>query len=372
LFGGKRLRLASDSINGLCERVATDLGSVRAIPFARGSTAIYALMRALAIRDGPGEVVMPSLCCETVAMAIVYAGHDVVFADVSPQTLCMSPETVAPLVSGRTRAVIIVHLYGMDAQAQRFAALRALNPHMLLVEDIAQAVGGRTIDGRPLGGTLDASILSFAADKILRGNGGMLTIGQGAAFFADVDVMSSARQHAASGLQPQMAASLRNLVHGLVDIARAHETADVSGRWREAMHDYRDLIVRKGALTQPNLTEACLDQIEGIRAERFSKYSIYRDRIEPTAGHVLQFHPGSTCWRCPILMADAERSREVTAQLRSAGVHASNHYFPLDRLFFDGRLPNSAAAASRIINLWVDELASPWMVDRAVEIINCR
>ena len=138
------------------------------------------------------------------------------------------------------------------------------------------------------------------------------------------------------------------------------------------MHDYRDLIVRKGALTQPNLTEACLDQIEGIRAERFSKYSIYRDRIEPTAGHVLQFHPGSTCWRCPILMADAERSRKVTAQLRSAGVHASNHYFPLDRLFFDGRLPNSAAAASRIINLWVDELASPWMVDRAVEIINCR
>jgi len=361
---------APDTVNRLCERVATNLGAVRAIPFARGSTAIYALLRALAVRDGPGEVVMPSLCCETVAMAIIYAGHDVVFADVSPQTLCISPETVAPLLSARTRAVIIVHLYGMDAEAQRFDALRVLNPHMTLVEDIAQAVGGRTIDGRPLGGTLDASILSFAPDKILRGSGGMLTIGQRAAFLADVDMMSSARHEASGGSQAQMAASLRNLVHGLLDLARVRETADISASWREVLHDYRDLIVREDALTQPELTEACLDQIESIRAARLRKYAVYRDRIDPAAGHVLQFHPVSTCWRCPILMADSERSREVTAQLRSAGVHASNHYFPLDRLFFDGRLPNAADAASRIINLWVDELASPWMLDQAVEIIN--
>ena len=125
---------------------------------------------------GPGdEVVVPSFSFIATANAVRYVGADPVFADVDPLTGNLTPETVAPVLTARTRAVILVHQGGVPADAQ---ALRELcDKHgALVVEDAACAVGA-TAHGAPVGTGALVAAWSFHPRKLLTtGEGGMLTL----------------------------------------------------------------------------------------------------------------------------------------------------------------------------------------------------
>lgn len=340
--------------------------------FARGSTGLYALLAALARDRGPGEVVVPAICCETVPLAAAYAGHTVRIAEVSPQTLCLTPESLAPHLSARTRAVVIVHVFGIDASCARFQPLRDAFPDAVFVEDIAHAMGGLDEAGRILGGALDYALLSFADDKILPGNGGMLAPG------------SSSRGPALEALEETIAAdaplapplalahSLRNLVHGLADLWRERPQSDTAPAFMAVAGAYRDLIVCRGPIRDLPALDRAAGRLDAIRAGRYTRYLRYRDGIDPARARVVDLHRGSTCWRCPVLLESPRRAREVTAALRAKGIHASNHYFPLNLLFGGGPLPVAEDAAARIVNLWVDEATPDSMVDSAIDTINQR
>src|ERR1700679_485643 len=74
--GGGLVKKMAKEMNkeSLNTKVADALGMDGALSFARGSASLYALFAALAKRYGPGEVIIPALCCEAVALAALYAG----------------------------------------------------------------------------------------------------------------------------------------------------------------------------------------------------------------------------------------------------------------------------------------------------------
>ena len=221
----------------LTQRVATHLGMRTGLAFARGSAGLYALLATLARRNGSGEVIVPALCCESVALAAAYAGHELRFAEVSSESLCVTPETVAPLISERTRAVIVVHLYGVDADVGSFASLRREYPQTVFVEDMAHALGGRDRNGRLLGGAMDYTLLSFADNKIVAGDGGMLLFGAGTLDSAEVAAALPAT--APRMPQPRLALSLRNLVHGLAGLRREQLSTKIDSAFGAALNGYR-------------------------------------------------------------------------------------------------------------------------------------
>lgn len=352
----------------LTQRVAAYLGMRTGLACARGSAALYALLATLARRDGPGEVIIPALCCESVALAAAYAGHALRFAEVSSESLCMTPETVAPLLSERTRAVIVVHLYGVDADAGSFASLRRECPQAVFVEDIAQALGGRGRDGRLLGGAMDYALLSFADNKIIAGDGGMLLFGSGTLDSAEV---AAALPAAASRMpQPRLALSLRNLVHGLADLRREQPAAPIDSAFRAVLNGYRDLIVCSGGIADERAVAAAFDELDHNRAVRYRNYIRYRSEISTKRATVISMHENSTCWRCPVLFDDPGRARAVTDALRVAGIHASNHYFPLNLLIGGERKPVSEDLSARVVNLWTEERTPSTMIESAIHIIN--
>ena len=161
----------------LTQRIADLVGMREGISFARGSTALYCLLSAISDRNGVGEVIIPALCCESVALAAIYAGHKPRFAESSADSLCITPGTVEPLMSGRTRAVIVVHIFGSDANAASFDLLRRKYPQVVFIEDIAHSLGGRDCNNQLLGGAMDYTLLSFSNSKIIGGDGGMLLLG---------------------------------------------------------------------------------------------------------------------------------------------------------------------------------------------------
>jgi dTDP-4-amino-4,6-dideoxygalactose transaminase len=145
------------------------LGVRHVIGVANGTDAITIALRALGIEDGD-EVIVPSFTFYATAEAVVTAGGRPVFCDVDPDTRNVTTETVGAALSGRTKAIVAVDLFGCPAPVPE---LRALG--LPVLEDAAQAAGAR-LDGRRAGALGHAATFSFYPSKNLGcfGDGGAI------------------------------------------------------------------------------------------------------------------------------------------------------------------------------------------------------
>lgn len=146
------------------KEVASYLGVRNAIGCNSGTDALIIALRALGI--GPGdEVITSPFTFFATAEAVSLVGATPVFADIHPDSYCLSVEEVEAAVTDRTRAVIPVHLFGnaVDMNALRDLARRK---SLAVIEDTAQAMGSE-LGGRKLGGFGDLSAFSFFPSKNL-------------------------------------------------------------------------------------------------------------------------------------------------------------------------------------------------------------
>jgi dTDP-4-amino-4,6-dideoxygalactose transaminase len=151
---------------------AESIGVAHAVAVSSCTAALHLALVAAGI--GPGdEVIVPSLSFIATANAVRYVGAQPVFADVDEATQNLVPDTVAPQLTERTRAVILVDQGGVPAD---LGAMQALcEPRgVVVVEDAACAVGS-VYRGRPAGAGAFLSAFSFHPRKLLTtGEGGML------------------------------------------------------------------------------------------------------------------------------------------------------------------------------------------------------
>jgi perosamine synthetase len=143
-----------------------------AVAVSSCTTGLHLALVALGV--GPGdEVIVPSLSFIATTSVVRYVGATPVFADVDGATLNLTVETVAPVVTDRTRAIIVVHQAGMPADVAPLAAL-ADRRGIAIVEDAACALGS-VLDGRPVGAGPALAVFSFHPRKIITtGEGGMV------------------------------------------------------------------------------------------------------------------------------------------------------------------------------------------------------
>lgn len=149
-------------------------GTEHAVVVANGTLAIDLAWIALGIQPGDEIVVTPRTFLAS-ASSIVNAGAVPVFADVDPDSQNITAETVAPVLTPRTRAILAVHLAGWPCEMDGLRQLAGAN-NLYLVEDCAQAHGAR-YRNRSVGALGDIAAWSFCQDKIITtaGEGGMVT-----------------------------------------------------------------------------------------------------------------------------------------------------------------------------------------------------
>lgn len=146
-----------------------------ALAVANGTLARELALRALDIGAGD-EVIVPARGSMACASCVVAVGATPVFADVDPDTQNLNAETVAQVMSARTRAIIAVHLAGHPCAMDELTVLTEAYD-IKIIEDCTQALGAR-FSGRPVGSFGHAAVFSFSADKIMStgGEGGMLLL----------------------------------------------------------------------------------------------------------------------------------------------------------------------------------------------------
>jgi dTDP-4-amino-4,6-dideoxygalactose transaminase len=137
-----------------------------------GSSALVAAFLALGIGAGD-EVIIPGLTWAACASTVMRVNAVPVPVDISPRTLCIDPDAVERAITARTRAILVVHLYGSMADLDALAALARRNG-LILIEDSAQAHGAEW-DGVRAGATGAIGTFSFHQGKpMAAGEGGMV------------------------------------------------------------------------------------------------------------------------------------------------------------------------------------------------------
>ncbi len=149
-------------------------GCKHAIAVANGTVALELALYGLGIGAGD-EVVVPSRTFIASASCVVMRGAVPVIADVDATSQTINADTIRPLLTARTKAIIAVHLAGWPCDMDSILAL-AHDRGIKVIEDCAQAHGA-TYKGRTVGSLGDAAAFSFCQDKIMTtgGEGGMLT-----------------------------------------------------------------------------------------------------------------------------------------------------------------------------------------------------
>jgi len=151
-------------------------GTGHAISLANGTLALDLALQALGIGPGDEVIVTPRTFIASIS-TVVNIGATPVFAELYKDSGNISPATIAPVLTERTRAIIPVHLGGWPCDMPGILALTEPRG-IAVIEDCAQAHGAR-IDGRSVGSFGVIGAWSFCQDKIITtgGEGGMVTTG---------------------------------------------------------------------------------------------------------------------------------------------------------------------------------------------------
>lgn len=157
------------------QRFAERLGAPHAVSVCNGTVALHLALVALGI--GPGdEVIVPTLTYIASVNAIAYTGATPVFVDSLRDSWQIDPEDIRRHITPRTKAIMVVHLYGQSADMDAIAAI-AKEARLFVVEDCAESFG-TLYKGKHTGTFGDVATFSFFGNKtITTGEGGMVVTG---------------------------------------------------------------------------------------------------------------------------------------------------------------------------------------------------
>ncbi len=154
------------------EKFANYIGAKYATGVCNGTIALHLALITLGIGEGD-EVIVPTLTYIASVNAITYVGAKPVFCDSLRDTWQMNPTDVKHRITGKTKAIMAVHLYGHPCEMDELVQICKEN-NIFLIEDCAEAIGSE-YKGQKVGTFGDISCFSFFGNKtITTGEGGMI------------------------------------------------------------------------------------------------------------------------------------------------------------------------------------------------------
>src|SRR6478735_8475771 len=218
---------------------AAHVGAAHGVAVSSCTTALHLALHLLGV--GPGdEVVVPSFSFVATANCAHYVGASPVFADVEPEDGNVSVRTVEPVLTDRTKAVVVVHQGGLPADVE---PLRRLcdSRGITLVEDAACAAGA-LYRGEPVGAGSLLAAWSFHPRKLLTtGEGGMVTT-------SDADLAERARRLREHGMNVSAAdrhASRQPVIKSYLEVGFNYRMTDIQAAVGLVQLDKLDEMVRR-------------------------------------------------------------------------------------------------------------------------------
>jgi dTDP-4-amino-4,6-dideoxygalactose transaminase len=170
------LRSGRLSLGQKLEEFESEFASYTGAPYAvatsSGTAGLHLAIRALGLKEGD-EVIVPSFAFIAVANALRYERITPVFADIDSRTLNLDPVCIEQAITPRTRAILVVHTFGVPAAMHEILQI-ARRHGLLLIEDACEALGAE-LGGKKVGTFGDVGVFGFYPNKqITTAEGGMV------------------------------------------------------------------------------------------------------------------------------------------------------------------------------------------------------
>ena len=303
------------------------LGIADVVLCGSGSLALELALRACVVGRGD-EVIVPTFCCTTVIPPILAVGAFPVLADAG-DNLNIGAAAIEAVLSERTKAVIVPHLFGNPAAIGSILdLLRGKN--IRVIDDAAQALGA-TIADQPVGSFGDVGILSFGSEKVCFGLGGGAVVSRHKEIFERI-----------SEIRLPLPSILNSLQHLFSTIVwRCWR------RWTLPLHTALSYGKSRGPALPPgeykkeamaNLSAAvALTLVRSLRENvnaRRERVRAYRELLGAERGLMLIPHePGSACLTQIIRVLPGRRDYDLASKLietlREAGYEIQGSYVPI-------------------------------------------
>ena len=281
--------------------VAALAGSEQAVATNSGTMALQIALEALGI--GPGdEVITPSYSFVGAVNAILGAGAQPVLVDVDPVHLNLDPQALVAAIGPRSRAILVVHLFGRPAPMAAILDLARLHG-LAVVEDACEAIGARW-QGRAVGALGDLGAYAFYPNKpVAMGEGGVL-VGN------DPALLLRCRQLRNQGFDPDTGARLEDLPGHSARLSEFHAAVG-----RVQLRRLQQSLVRRAE-----------------RAQAYRQRLAHDSRLELPAAAAAGDEIAWFTYPIRLDRALAGRRDSVIAQLRAAGIGCNTYFTPIHQL----------------------------------------
>ena len=275
-----------------------DLPEGRISLFVNGTLALEIVYQGLGLNLEGAEVITTPFTFVATSHALRRIGATPVFADVDPDTLCMTPESAERMITEKTRAIVPVHVYGHPCDVDGFERL-AQRYGLRLIYDAAHAFGVR-IDGRTISGQGDASMFSFHSTKLFHAiEGGLVAF-----------------------RKPELKKTLEQLKNFAISSETTCEDVGTNAKMNEM-----------SAL----MGECCLKAMPELVAHRKAIYETYCEafsgnrkiRILEKPDRMYGHEVDHNYAYVPVLFNDFETRERVNTELKKCNVFARRYFYPL-------------------------------------------
>lgn len=299
--------------NLLAQRLCDYLGVPRLSLFANGHLALEAALEALGLQ---GEVITTPFTYASTTHAIVRRGLTPRFCDIDEETFNLNPDGIEALITGRTSAILPVHVYGTPCDTEKIEEI-ARRHGLPVIYDAAHAFGVR-VGGRGIGSCGDISMFSFHATKVFN------TFEGGGLAFADEKLEAQLLQIKQFGAVGQDDAVVAGTNAKMTEISAAMGLCNL--RHTDEQIGKRERIARRYL--------GWLDGVPGIR--------MVRPRPDVRQNYAY----------FPVVFDGFRKGRdEICESLQQNGIYPRKYFYPLTSKFvcYKGRLdPGSTPVAEHI------------------------
>ena len=291
---------------GEFERTVADrAGAAHAVAFSSGTAALHGAMYAAGIKEGDAAL-LPPITFAATGNAAIYCGGRPIFADISPGTLCMSPDSAALAIENAdspVRVIAPVSYAGYPVDLEPFRALARENG-AVLIEDASHALGA-VRNGRRVGRDADMTVFSFHPVK-------HVTTAEGGMSLTDSDEYARRLRR------------FRN--HGIVK-SPGEFVREYDGPWDNDMIDLGYNYRLPDVLCALGISQ--MKRLDAFLARRREIARLYRDALSGVDEITLPPDcPGHAYHLFPIQVR-AEKRKDAFEYLRAAGIGVQVHYVPL-------------------------------------------
>lgn len=276
-------------------------GSAYSLATSSCTGAIHLALAAMGIKAGD-EVIMGDINWIASAAPITYLGAKPVFVDVLEDSWCIDPSKIEAAITEKTKAIVVVHLYGNLAEMDQIMAI-AKKHNLYVVEDAAEGLGS-VYKGKMAGSLGDIGVFSFHGAKIMTtGEGGML-VTDNAALMERVKILAD------HGRDPKI-----NITFWMAELGYKYKMSNL----------------------QAAMGCAQLERVEELVTKRRDIFRWYTEYLSELPGIVLNPEPSYTvnCYWMPTVVFDKSLNidaHQLINYLKEQNIDSRPFFYPLSSL----------------------------------------